>query len=245
MMKKLILIAILAIFIISTANASEYYADIVMDISSNGDTQISGTTNHPLLSERNTTDFISMQKGDWTFEANFDSNFAAYLFEIILPADAQITSSQISGEYRIATKDNRIAIIASGEEKQLSININYKTQPQPPVSNYIPLGAAIIIILGIIIIFIIKEKVRGKTKPAAKETSPLTVINKEALTERQILIVEYLERKGKSATQKEIELALKLPKASLSRNLATLEHKGIVKKEEKGMTMIVWLNTKK
>ncbi len=244
-MKNLILIALLALFIISTAHAAEYYADVILDISQDGSTIISGTTNHPKLDARTTAEFTSMQKGNWTFEIDLNETFSAYLFEIILPPKAQTTDIKISGEYRITTRDSRILIIASGEGQPLTAKIKYTNQTENLQPNYIQIAAAIIIF--IVIIFFANKRINNKDKKtlAQKTETKKAHINKEALTERQVLIFEYLEKKGKSATQKEIETALHIPKASLSRNLAALERKELIKKEAKGMTMVISINQEK
>lgn len=64
--------------------------------------------------------------------------------------------------------------------------------------------------------------------------------NESALTERQKQIVRLIDNKGGSSTQAVLEKELSIPKASLSRNLETLSKKGIIKKESKGMSNLVY-----
>ncbi len=236
-MKKIIFITILLILTALSVHAEEYYADTIIDINPDGSAQISGTTNHPVLENTTTSEFTSMEKGTWKIQINPDGNFTAYIFEIILPQNTQTTSIKTSGEYRITTKDNRLAVIVLGEKNQPQISIEYKTNNATEPPNYVLMAVAIIILAGIIVI------AHGRTNPKNKETPQKlkSAIHEDALTERQKSIIEYLRKKGQSATQKEIETTLNLPKASLSRNLSALERKDIIEKEEKGMTKIVRL----
>ncbi len=55
------------------------------------------------------------------------------------------------------------------------------------------------------------------------------------LPQRQKDIIDILREKGK-ITQKELETIMEIPKSSVSRNVRTLEIKGIVKKESVGQT---------
>ena len=53
--------------------------------------------------------------------------------------------------------------------------------------------------------------------------------------------MELLIEKNKPVTQAEIQKTLKLPKASTSRNINSLELKGLIKKQKAGMTNLIKL----
>lgn len=68
---------------------------------------------------------------------------------------------------------------------------------------------------------------------------------KELLPDRQRKIVELLEKYNRPVTQKLLEKEMGIPKSSLSRNIDSLAIRGIIKKENKGMTNVLYTNPKK
>ncbi|HNV00949.1 MAG TPA: winged helix-turn-helix transcriptional regulator [archaeon] len=102
----------------------------------------------------------------------------------------------------------------------------------------------LILIIGIIIVifgiyYIIKNK-----KNSTKQNNNKITYDKDALTERQLKIMELLEKNDGKITQSELQKTLNYPKAALSRNLNSLEKKDIISKERKGMTMLVKIKEK-
>lgn len=73
-----------------------------------------------------------------------------------------------------------------------------------------------------------------------KEKTAHNGIKRELFTERQLAILDYLASHG-VVTQAELEKKLKLPKSSLSRNVDTLARKGVIFKEQRGMSNVVGL----
>ena len=65
------------------------------------------------------------------------------------------------------------------------------------------------------------------------------------LLQRQLEIVNILEKENNNYTQSNLQKKLSLPKASLFRNLKGLEKKGIIRRERKGMTMLITLLKKR
>jgi uncharacterized membrane protein len=225
----------------TTVLAQEYYADIVFDVAENGAVIISGTTNDTNLAPQTTNTLTTKTGIVWGIEINQPEEFSEYIYEIKLPQGAQILQISTTDTYRITTKEERLTIIGTGEKKSMLIKVTYqinttKEQPKP-----IMLIAGTIIVILIIIgaTFFAGTKLQRKKEATTKETKPH--YNKEALTERQLQIVECLEEKGRGVTQAEIQKHFNWPKASTSRNLETLEKKGIITKERKGMTMLVSL----
>jgi uncharacterized membrane protein len=56
--------------------------------------------------------------------------------------------------------------------------------------------------------------------------------------------VKLLQQAGGTLTQRQIELSLKLPKSSVSRNVETLRRRGVLEKAQLGMTNTVVLDEK-
>jgi len=61
-------------------------------------------------------------------------------------------------------------------------------------------------------------------------------INLRGLNDRQKQIIKLLIEVKRPLTQTEIQRELKIPKAAVSRNISTLERKGLIEKEQIGMS---------
>ncbi|MDD3083540.1 MAG: winged helix-turn-helix transcriptional regulator [Candidatus ainarchaeum sp.] len=228
-MKKIILIAFF-LTIISFSFAQEYYADITIDVLENGETIINGTSNHPILNSKTTQEYTSKQGEKWILEINTQNIFSEYIYEINFPQEVEIEQIETEGNYRITTKEGKIAIISVGKNLLLKIKIEYIFNKQKTI-NYTNI---IIIILIILIItgtyFLIKINKNKKNK---------TTYDLDYLTERQLKIINLINENAGKITQAELQKKLNYPKASLSRNLNTLIKKEIIEKERKGMTMLI------
>jgi len=238
---KIILLVLIILLIISQANASEYYADIIFQINENGETIISGTTNHPQLETKTTQELTTKNGPKWIFEINITDTFSEYVYEIILPTGTEIEKIETNSNYRIKTTNEQITIIGTGNEKPINVKVNYIINGNKTGINFMD---TLILIIGIIIVifgiyYIIKNK-----KNSTKQNNNKITYDKDALTERQLKIMELLEKNDGKITQSELQKTLNYPKAALSRNLNSLEKKDIISKERKGMTMLVKIKEK-
>lgn len=237
MYHKILLITIF-FFVITTANATEYYGDLYFNVNSQGTTNITGTTNHPLLQEKTTQEYTSKNMENWTFTINTQEIFSEYIYEITLPEKAELTKINTTDNYTTSTQNNRLIITGIGKNKSLVIEIKYII-PIQNEKNYfnettIVIILAIMLAAGLLLGVMIFNKNKNKK---------IFSYNKEALTQRQLEIVKLVETG--TNTQAELQKKLGYPKSSLSRNLDSLEKKGIIKKERKGMTMFVSFEEKK
>jgi uncharacterized membrane protein len=244
-MKKAILLLALLIIITSLAFAQDYYADIKIDLSENGSAQISGTTNYPLLQQQITQDITSKNGSKWTLDLNYPDIFSEAVYEIKLPQGAEITSISVPDGYRLANSGEKISIIGTLQNKALEAKIEYILETTPATVSTLPtiIGIIVIVLVAILVVYMALRKNKKSQKPDKAKTEKPSY-NKEALTERQLVIVEHLEKKG-AMTQAELKKITEYPKAALSRNLAALEKKEIIQKERKGMTMLVMLKKTK
>ncbi len=244
-MKKIILLLALLALILTGAYAQEYYADIVFDIANDGSVAISGATNHPELNAGTTQGLTSKKDGIWTITINPSGEFSEYIYKIILPAGAQLIDANSPSGNRIDTENDRINIIGTREQTTSFVSARYITRAQPKEENLTFVFVGLLLLVIILVGIWGAGELRKRRTCEAKKTMPTPtqkpIYNKEALTERQLQIVEYLEKGKGNATQAELQKRFELPKASLSRNLETLERKGIITKERKGMTMLVML----
>ena len=244
---KIILLLIL-IYLCVGVNAQEFYANLNFEVQNEGNTIISGTTNSLELTPRTTQELTLKNGKTWTLFIDTNEIFSEYTYRIILPQNAQIQKIQTNSTYFLSTQNSQITIEGFGENIDLNIKINYTLTPKAsqPDLIFLLLGAIILIVIGTVG-FVIFKKAQSNTKTNKKEETKeiQNTFDENALTQRQLAIVEQLEKKNGQNTQAEIQKILQLPKASLFRNISTLEKKGIVKKERKGMTMLLTLEKKR
>lgn len=266
-------IIILIAFLLTFVSAQNHYADTTIVITSEGLANISGTSDHNLLQPMVSDELTSKQGGEWNFSLYTTEVFTDYIITINFPKGAEISTITTSGDYRLMTNGEILTVIVVGQNEPLAINVKYKlngSQNQVDFTIILWLVVLVVIIgLGYFayknrkILFISKTTnvSKGKklyktttTKQSLKEkTSDKIVVEEkvtketiilEALTDRQKSIMKYLSSNNGKATQREIAEYLNLPKASISRNLAALEQKGLILRERKGLTMLVMLSTK-
>jgi uncharacterized membrane protein len=63
----------------------------------------------------------------------------------------------------------------------------------------------------------------------------------KGLNHRQKQIMQILHERNASLTQTDIQKELQIPKASISRNVRGLEQKGLIEKEQIGMSNLIRL----
>ena len=244
---KIIFLLILLLLCVGV-NAQEFYANLTFQVQSEGSTIISGTTNSLNLSLKTTQELTFKNGKTWTFLIDNNELFSEYTYKIILPINSQVQKIETNSTYFVSTENTNIVIEGFGENTTLNLKINYTINQQQSEMQWILIISGILILIALGVgAFIIFKKYNANTKPNQKETLKTieNTFDKNALTERQLAIVEQLEKKNGQNTQSEIQKTLKLPKASLFRNISTLEKKGIVKKERKGMTMLLTLIKKR
>lgn len=238
MQKEIILFLLLIIILIlPIIQAEEFYANTLFEINAMGETKISGITNYPGLEAKTTQELTSKIGSRWKFEINLKEIFSEYVYEIQFPSETEIEKIETNSNYRITTTNGQITVIGTGNQKPLNLIIYYTLEKKGNNFNLI-----ILILLIIILItsaYFLLKKEQNKNKKQNK-----TIYDKDALTERQLKIMELVEKSNGKITQSEIQKILNYPKAALSRNLQTLEKKGIITKERKGMTMLVKINEK-
>ncbi|MFA6064834.1 MAG: MarR family transcriptional regulator [archaeon] len=243
-MDKLYLTLLVLLCISTTAFSQEYYADLSITVSSTGEVSLSGITNHPDLNARSTQEFTSKKGTIWNLAINVPGDFSEYIYTIKFPEGTQIIDLNLPSTYRISTENNELGITGTGEKVPFFIDADYTINQTQNTG----INSGLFFILGIIIVFgtfLYYKNINKNKTPEKKEETTKPLFNKDALTERQLQIVDYLEKHNGKATQAEIQKATNLPKASLSRNLDGLERKEIIQKERKGMTMLIFFKDRK
>jgi uncharacterized membrane protein len=240
---KLVFLALIMLCL--NANAQEYYANVTFEVQNEGITTISGTTNYPYFSPQETQELTFKTGKFWTFAIDTNDLFSEYSYKLILPKNAQIQKIETNSTYFLGTQNESIIVEGYGEKIDFNLKINYIIIQKDTENQLIPIVIGGLILIIIIFFGITQFKKQKSVTITGKKEEVTQTFDKDTLTERQLAIVEQIEKKGGKNTQSEIQKTLKLPKASLFRNISTLEKKGIVKKERKGMTMLLTLQKKR
>ena len=164
-----------------------------------------------------------------------DGNFSDLVYGVSLPQGASINYVKASGQFRIGEENGNLKVIGYGQGVPLSVAIQYQLTKAGSFDP-LPILLALAAIAAAVLLFIFKDRVmprRAKVEASGYDLG--------ALTARQKKIMGYLINAGKPVTQGELERRLGLPKASLSRNLVSLEAKGLLQKEKAGMSNIIRL----
>ncbi|MEM0493214.1 MAG: MarR family transcriptional regulator [Candidatus Thermoplasmatota archaeon] len=220
------------------AHAESYYAEIDINVDTSGFVTIDGYTNHPYLLVKDSQNYTSKNKSYWILHISTDEIFSAFIYTIRLPKGAVIHSIDSSGMTRITNNEGFLIVKGYSEDSKLYIMIKYEIEKETVIGSgyeWFLLGAIIVATLSLVILYLYKRN------PSTRETSENTDINLKDLNKRQREIINILTEIGTPLTQTEIEKRLNIPKASVSRNIRTLERKGLIVKEQKGMSNLISL----
>ena len=232
---KVALFAVLIIILYAaSASAQGYYADVTFDILSSGQVKILGITNHPMLSPGIYDNYTSKKGSAWLFNLTINDSFSDYIYSARLPPSSSVNYIKSSAPVRIGEEAGRITIIGAGNSEKPYLIIQYEILPQNQDFRPMIIFGAIALAGLALYLFASRQSKKVQGKPSLKN------YREEALTDRQKKIIRFMESHGGSSTQALLEKELKIPKASLSRNIQTLSRKGIIKKESRGMSNLVY-----
>jgi uncharacterized membrane protein len=226
MQKKILLFILISLFSIYFVHAS-YYGNVFVEVYENGLVEITGESNHPYLKEGIYDNLTTKQKGYWTLNISTKERFSKYTYELNLPKNSQIN---YLGVYAIDTfeDDNGFKISGTVENKPFSIIVQYRIKLIAEKVSFLPVFLIFLIIFAVaIIVFYFLRKKQKKSEKS---------YDKNDFSEREFLIISILHKNKGAMTQAELEKKTNLPKASLSRNIASLERKNIIEKNKTGMT---------
>jgi len=229
-MGKTLLAALALILIVCSVSAHEFYADMEIEVNDSGRAFISGTTNYPELNLNESDEFTSKQGKNWIFALDFNEVFTDYVFSIALPENASISYLKAPKDVRIESNSGRIYLKGIGSNQSFYLTVQYSVEPKKEEFPLIlVLGGFFAVVAGLAALFLLKPH----SEPNA--------VDKRTLTERQLAIIEFVEENKGAVSQKCAERELGIPKASLSRNIEALLKKGILRKEKKGMTNMIFI----
>jgi len=225
----LLFVAALFIILINTSYA-QLYGDLTFNVKENGEVAISGNTNYDQFKGTN-NELTSKNKNIWYLNIT-SPIFDEYKYLIKLPKYSVMNVIKANNKFVIGEKDGVIAVSGFGAGEKLDVFIEYAIDKEDSLfdQSLMIAGLVLILIIGGIVYFV-KRKITS---------TPKKTLNRSLYTERQLLILDYLQEHG-TVTQAALEKELGIPKASLSRNIKTLVQKEIIFSETKGMSNIVGL----
>ena len=239
--KRIFLFTLLLLIIyLPTTSAQDYYADVTIDVDSSGFVTIDGTTNYPDLLEKNTENYTSKKQSYWLLNITKDENFTDFVYVLTLPEGASINYIKTSGSIRIEENQGKLIVNGFGENELFSIQIQYQIGKSTDEESikfdpiFIFLIAAVIVLIAILVGIFVKEKV--KTQDLNEDSYDF-----KGLNQRQKQIMKLLIDRKTPLTQTDIQRELNIPKAAVSRNIRGLELKGLIEKEQIGISNLIRL----
>jgi uncharacterized membrane protein len=241
---SLTVILIITISVTPSLQAVDYYADLTITVDFSGFVSIGGLTNYPNLTIQNTEKYTSKQQSVWTLNITKQEMFSEFVYDLTLPKGSSINYIKSSGSIHIEESLGNLIVRGFGENESLSIIIQYQTEKKENfliLENivYLLLLLAIVIVSIFILILFLKEKKIKGIQPTADAKKPLGDI--KGLNHRQKQIMKLLHERNIPLTQTDIQKKLQIPKASISRNVRGLERKGLIEKEQIGISNLIRL----
>lgn len=240
-------VALLSSLVVLSApsfQAVDYYADLTITVDLSGFVTIDGLTNYPNLTIQNTEQYTSKQQSYWRLNITKQETFSEFVYDLTLPKGSSINYIQSSGSLRIEENLGSLIIRGFGENKSFSLLIQYQIEKQGDSilqDNivYLILLPVILLVSLLILFFYFKEKKTKDLPPEMDRKEPLGEL--KGLNHRQNQIIQLLHARNIPMTQTDIQKELQIPKASVSRNIHGLERKGLIEKEQIGMSNLIRL----
>jgi len=245
--KKVIILLVFFILFYSfpIVSSQDYYADIQITVDNSGVVDILGVSDHPDLIVENSNLYTYKKQSYWLLNITKDETFSDYIYVLTLPEGSKINHIKTSGFNAIEEESGKLVISGAGQDEALSLVVQYQINPSSTASSsfdYILIFLVLFIIFLVLLLvyFVLQNKKEGPVK-AEEKVEAGSEISFKGLTDRQKDIVKLLMEVNRALTQVEIQNELDMPKAAVSRNVHSLELKGIVEIEQVGMSNLVRL----
>ncbi|NTV23889.1 MAG: helix-turn-helix domain-containing protein, partial [Nanoarchaeota archaeon] len=162
------------------------------------------------------------ENGYWLLDLSTQEKFTEYTYQLNLPKNTVINYLGVYAVESFESKDG-FKITGHVTDRPFKITIQYKQELIEESHLFLMFAGAIAILVFLIWIFLKKKK-------------PVKKYHKDKFSDREFMIITLLQKNHGCMTQAELERKTNLPKASLHRNIASLERKGIIDKTEIGMS---------
>ncbi len=225
--------------------ADGYYADINIDVDDSGFVTIDGITNYPELLIEDTELYTSKNQSYWLLNVTKEEIFSDFVYSLTLPSGSSINYIKSSGSIRIEENYGKLIVKGFGQDKSFSIVVQYQVDKVTGNIDVAYIAVLLIIIIVVLIVVflvvnkVIKERAEGKKDSEIEEEK--IEYDFSGLSDRQKEIMKLLIEKKRPLTQTAIQKELNIPKAAVSRNIGSLELKGLVEKENIGMSNLIRL----
>ena len=240
-------ILVIFLFFLSSPSvyADDYYADITIDVDDSGFVTIEGITNHPDLLSEDTEVYTSKKQSYWLLNITKDEVFSDFVFFLTLPEESSINYIRSSGSIRIEESLGNLIVKGFGQNESFYVVVQYQIEKSSDSGiligiDFLFVFSLLIVIFALIftIVYFSRSKVFSKPEKAIDFTEQY---NLKGLNERQKKIMKLLIELKKPLTQSDIQKELKIPKSAVSRNIRGLELKGLIEKEQIGMSNLIRL----
>ena len=244
--KSLIILFVffISIFSYPLVCAENYYANIEISVDDSGVVDIEGISNHPDLLVKNSQLYTYKKQSYWLLNITKNEIFSDYIYVLTLPEGSKINHIKTSGFIGIEEESGKLIISGAGQNESLSVVVQYQVISNEQSSvDFIILSMliiSIIILTGLLFYFVFKNKQKESVGSNIKNDNEVEYSFK-GLSERQKEIVQLLIDFKRPLTQVEIQKELDMPKAAVSRNVHSLEIKGLIEIEKIGMSNLIRL----
>jgi len=223
-----------------------YYADVTITVDASGFVTIDGLTDYPGLLVKDTQNYTSKQQSIWLLNITKVGQFSEFVYVLTLPKGSLINYIKASGSIRIEENQGSLVIRGFGENDSLSIVVQYQIAKstesffQGNLIYFIMIPTIVIVVI-LLVFFLIQEKKTRVSIPTKRGEPATPSIEWKGLNHRQKQIMQLLSETTIPLTQTDIQKQLQIPKASVSRNIHGLERKGLIEKEQIGMSNLIRL----
>ena len=238
---SLVLFVFLFIILYLPSVCSDYYADIDISVDDSGFVSIGGKTDHPDLLVENSELYTFKKQSYWLLNITKDEVFSDYVYTLTLPQGSTVNYIKSSGFLGIEEESGSLVITGSGGNESLSIVVQYQINRRLLDFNVLLVLGLLILVLFILLIFTVYHNKRKKLLGSGEKIVDKVDYSFRGLNDRQRQIMELLIKAKRPLTQVEIVKELDFPKAAVSRNVHSLEVKGLVEIENIGMSNLVRL----
>jgi len=242
----MIFFVILSVFFVPLINSEQYYADINISVNEYGYVTIYGITNHPDLIADNTEIYTSKKQSHWELNITKNDIFSDFIYILKLPKGSAVNYIDPSGPIQIEAEDDNLVIHGSGKNVSFSLVVQYKINKVIDESSSLDWNVIYIFVFLICVVFIylVYTIFQGRKKTLVgsdEELDKPADFDFKGLSSRQKMIMKLLIDSNKALTQAEIQKELDIPKAAVSRNIHSLEIKGLIEIEKIGMSNLIRL----
>ena len=220
---------------------SGYYADIDISVDDLGFVSINGKTDYPDLLVENSELYTFKRQSYWLLNITINQVFSDYVYSLTLPLASTVNYISSSGFLGIEEKSGSLVITGSGGNESLSIVVQYQINRRTLDVNVLLVFGLLIIVLFVLLVFAVYHSKKKKLLDSGGKQVDMVGYSYRGLTDRQKRIMELLIEVKRPLTQVEIEKELGFPKSAVSRNVHSLEVKGLIEIEQVGMSNLIRL----